>query len=123
VIKVEQVLEIHSILIEKFGGSSGVRDLSLLESALGRPYQTFSGKELYPTPMEKSSAIIESVVKNHPFLDGNKRTGYVLGRLLLMNAGLDIHATQDDKYTFVINISTNQISFDEIRSWLSARVW
>jgi death-on-curing protein len=100
----KEVLEIHAILIERFGGSNGVRDMNLLNSALNRPYQTFDGKELYPTPIDKAAAIIESIVKNHPFIDGNKRTGYVLARLLLMNTQLDIYAEQEQKYQFVISI-------------------
>jgi death-on-curing protein len=81
-----EVLEIHTILIEEFGGANGVRDEELLDSALNRPFQTFDGAELYPTPIDKAAAILESVVKNHPFSDGNKRTGYVLARLLLMGS-------------------------------------
>lgn len=77
-----EVLEIHAILIEEFGGANGIRDKALLDSALNRPFQTFDGTELYPTPMDKAAAILESVVKNHPFSDGNKRMGYVLARLL-----------------------------------------
>ncbi|MEQ8688674.1 MAG: Fic family protein [Imperialibacter sp.] len=79
----QEVLGIHSILIERFGGSNGVRDIGLLQSALGRPYQTFDGGELYPTAIDKAAAVlVESIVKNHLFIDGNKRTGYVLARLL-----------------------------------------
>ncbi|MFT6873596.1 MAG: death-on-curing protein [Roseivirga sp.] len=114
----KEVLEIHAILIERFGGSNGVRDMNLLNSALNRPYQTFDGKELYPTPIDKAAAIIESIVKNHPFIDGNKRTGYVLARLLLMNTQLDIYAEQEQKYQFVISISTGELSFDQIKEWL-----
>ncbi len=113
-----EVLEIHDILIERFGGSKGVRDRELLDSALNRPYQTFDGKELYPTPIEKAAAILESVVKNHPFTDGNKRTGYVLARLHLMNKQIDIKADQEHKYQFVIAISKGELSFDQIKEWL-----
>lgn len=113
-----EVLEIHFILIERFGGSEGVRDQELLDSALNRPYQTFNGQELYPRPIDKAAAIIESIVKNHPFVDGNKRTGYVLARLLLMNEQRDIHANQEDKYQFVISISTGELNFDQIKAWL-----
>ena len=74
----KEALEIHAILLERFGGSSGVRDHALLDSALNRPFQTFDGNELYPSPIEKAAAMLESIVKNHPFIDGNKRTGYVL---------------------------------------------
>jgi death-on-curing protein len=114
----KEVLEIHAILIERFGGSDGVRDSELLDSALNRPYQTFDGQELYPTPIDKAAAILESIVKNHPFTDGNKRTGYVLARLLLMNTQLDIYAEQEQKYQFVISISTGELSFDQIKEWL-----
>ena len=64
---------IHHTLIEKYGGSKGIRDLGLLESALARPYTTFSGRDLYLTPIDKASAIFKSLVTNHPFIDGNKR--------------------------------------------------
>lgn len=114
----KEVLEIHTILIERFGGLKGVRDKELLDSALSRPYQTFDGKELYPTPFDKAAAILESIVKNHPFKDGNKRTGYVLSRLLLMNEQHDIHAQLEEKYQFVISISKAELNFDQIKKWL-----
>ncbi|WKN44649.1 type II toxin-antitoxin system death-on-curing family toxin [Tunicatimonas pelagia] len=113
-----EVLEIHAILIEQFGGSSGVRDKELLNSAINRPFQTFGGQELYPNPIDKAAAIIESIVSNHPFIDGNKRTGYVLARLLLMNERIKIQATQEEKYQFVISISIGERSFDQIKEWL-----
>jgi len=115
----KEALEIHSILIERFGGSKGIRDKELLDSALNRPYQTFDGKELYPSPIDKAAAILESIVKNHPFIDGNKRTGYVLAKLLLMNKQLDIHTDQAKKYEFIISISTGEMNFDQIKKWLT----
>ena len=74
-ISVAQVSKIHSIAIEKFGGANGVRDLGGLQSALARPFQTFGGTDLNPTIFEKAAAIGESLIMNHPFIDGNKRTG------------------------------------------------
>jgi death-on-curing protein len=88
-ISVNNVLTIHQLLVTSFGGSQGVRDRNLLESALARPLQTFDGKELHPTMIEKSTSLFESIITNHPFVDGNKRTGYVLMRLLLLKNGLD----------------------------------
>jgi death-on-curing protein len=79
-ITVEVVLGIHRVLIKKYGGHPGVRDQTLLKSAIARPYHTFDGKDLYHTSLEKAAAIIESILINHPFMDGNKRTGYVLMR-------------------------------------------
>ena len=83
-IPVTEALRIHEILIERFGGIKGVRDLELLKSSLNRPLQTFDGKELYPTITEKAAALLESLIKNHPFHDGNKRIGYTMCRLILL---------------------------------------
>ena len=75
-IPLKEVEHIHKLLIDTFGGSHGVRDLSALLSALARPFQTFDNKELYPTPIDKAASLLESIVSNHPFIDGNKRTAY-----------------------------------------------
>lgn len=117
-ITLKKVLAIHQILIKEFGGSEGVRDQNGLESAISRPFQTFGGQALYPEAVDKAAAITESIVKNHPFVDGNKRTGYVLMRLFLMQEGLDIEATQDEKYEFVIKIARGELDFEAIREWI-----
>lgn len=120
-IDLSEVLSIHTILIEKFGGASGVRDKELLDSAINRPFATFDGRELYPNYTEKAAALIESIVVNHPFTDGNKRTGYVLMRLLLMQSGLDIIATQEEKYEFVIAIAEGKLDKTAIIEWIDSR--
>lgn len=121
-IDITEVEKIHAILIEKFGGANAVRDRGLLESAIHRPFATFGDTELYPDPIDKAAAILESILINHPFTDGNKRTGYVLARLLLMENGCDISASQADKYDFVIAVSKGEMRFDGIRNWLSLHV-
>lgn len=121
-ITIEEALHIHDILIDEFGGSTGLRDTKLLKSALARPEQTFDGKDLYPTPIEKAAAILESIVVNHPFIDGNKRTGYILFRLYLLKAGLDIVASQDDKYDLVISIADGSKNIDHIIAWSNEKV-
>ena len=117
----EDVLKIHKILIDQFGGSHGVRDEGSLNSAINRPFATFDQQELYPEPIEKAAALLESIVTNHPFIDGNKRTGYVLARLLLLKSGLDIEATQEDKYELVIAVSKGEWKFEQIKNWLKER--
>ena len=82
-ISVEQALGIHEMVVKQFGGSMGVRDAGGLESALARPFQTFGGEDLYPDLFSKAAAIGESIIINHPFIDGNKRTGYVLMESIL----------------------------------------
>ena len=117
-IDLENAIKIHEILIEEFGGTKGIRDIKLLKSALSRPFQTFDKKELYPTTVKKAAALIESILVNHPFLDGNKRIGYVLMRLLLLESDMDIVASQDDKYNFVISIAKGDLSFEKITEWI-----
>jgi len=70
-IRKEFVINIHEVLIEKFGGIHGIRDKKALESAISRPFMTFDQQDLYPSPIEKAAALLESVISNHPFIDGN----------------------------------------------------
>lgn len=117
-IQLEQVLIFHARLIDIFGGTEGIRSMELLKSALARPFQTFDGKDLYKTPFQKAAAIAESVTRNHPFVDGNKRMGYVLMRLLLNQGGLDLEASEDEKYAVMIHLAEGKLGFDELVNWL-----
>jgi death on curing protein len=119
-IPVKEVELLHRILIDKFGGSHGIRDNAALESAIARPFQTFDGNDLYPSVLEKAASLIESILVNHPFIDGNKRTGYTVLRLYLIQNGLDINASQDNKYEFVINIASGTLKYEGILSWLKS---
>lgn len=112
------VIELHNRVIIKYGGASGVRDFGLLDSALHRPFQTFGGEDLYPDPYQKAGAVIESIIVNHPFIDGNKRTGFLLGVSLLLDYDINLTATEDARYDFVIGISTGHFAFEEIVTWL-----
>ncbi|MBX2970677.1 MAG: type II toxin-antitoxin system death-on-curing family toxin [Cyclobacteriaceae bacterium] len=118
-IDINEVEKIHDILIDKFGGAKGIRDKGLLESSINRPFQTFDGQELYPSPVDKAAAIFESIITNHPFIDGNKRTAYVLMRLMLKNHNIDINLGQNDKYDFVIKAASGQLTFDQIKTWIN----
>ena len=121
-IELRDVINIHNILIDKFGGSKGVRDMGALESAINRPFAMFDNQALYPSPADKASAIFESILINHPFLDGNKRTAYVLMKLVLFENGLDIMASEDEKYHVVIAASSGEMRFDEIKVWINDRL-
>ncbi len=119
-ILVEDVLTIHENSITDYGGSRGVRDMGLLESAIARPFQTFAGEDLYPSSFAKAAAVGESLIINHPFIDGNKRTGIVVMIALLREYNLQVNANNDSLYQFTIAISTGEIKFDAIVAWLAA---
>ena len=108
----------HELSIIKYGGSDGIRDEGLMESAISRRYQTFGGEDLYPSVFEKAVAIIESTIINHPFVDGNKRTGYLAMLAILEESKIEISVSNSDIYDFVIQISTGELRFDQIVAWL-----
>lgn len=119
-ISVKLAKEINLIIAEFSGGSSGIRDNNGLLSALNRPYQTFDGLDLYPTAIEESAAILESIIINHPFIDGNKRMGYVFMRLLLAEEGFYLIAAEDYIYNFVISISEGRMNTESIIKWIKS---
>ncbi len=121
-----EALLYHEELVRRFGGSHGVRDEGILDAALHRPYATFGGVDLFPTPEGKAAAIMHGIITGHPFIDGadstNKRTGYALSRLILQVHGLDIVATEDERYDLVIQVATGKLDADGVCAWLQSRV-
>ena len=117
-ITIKNILRLHELSIITYGGSQGIRDQGLMESAIARPYQTFGGEDLYPTVFEKAAALTESIIINHPFIDGNKRTGFLAMLIILEIGNLKITASNDTTYNFTIQISTGEIKFEEIVTWL-----
>jgi death on curing protein len=115
-------LDIHYDVIVDMGGSHGIRDEGALDSALARPFSGWGEMEFYPTAEEKASALVESIVCNHPFIDGNKRTGYVLMRMLLNEYGKDIKENEDSKYNFVVLIADGKMKYDAILQWIRNRI-
>jgi len=121
-IRRSEALFYHSVLIERFGGADGIRDEGLLDAALNRPFATFGGIDLFATPQEKAAAVMHGIITGHPFLDGNKRTGYALARLILQDAGLDIHASENERYDMVIQVATGQLDVEGIVAWMKEHV-
>lgn len=111
----------HTVAIEEFGGSAGVRDRGVLESALGRPLATFGGKNLYGTPFKRAAALAESVVLNHGFIDGNKRTAMYAMAAWLEREGYRIEAKRGELRDLAISIATRASTVDEIATWLKER--
>lgn len=117
-LKINQILVIHDEVIEETGGSPGIRDIHLLESAVARPQASFGGDDLYPDIFSKASALGHSIIRNHAFLDGNKRTGYMSMRLFLNVNGYDLEASLEEKYKFVMEIAEKIIDKESIAEWL-----
>lgn len=117
-ILIEDILKLHGASIDYYGGAKGIRDIGLLESAIARPFHTFGGEDLYPTAFGKAAAFGESLIINHPFIDGNKRTGFLAIVTFLLEFNLSVNANNEDAYKFTIQISTGEIKFDEIVLWL-----
>lgn len=112
------VLLAHYQVIETFGGSHGVRDMHLLESALDRPKASFNGHDLYPTIEDKSAALVHSLVKNHPFTDGNKRTAAFCLETFLFRNGFNFTASSRELVDFMINIAANKDDEKTIKEWI-----
>ncbi len=115
-----QVLFLHARLIEETGGSHGVRDMGLLLFALGRPQATFEDKDLHPTIYLKAAVLTDSMINNHPFLDGNKRTGIGVAALFLSANGYGITVSNDELFAITMQIAQKAASHDEVAFWHEA---
>jgi death on curing protein len=117
-----EVLKLHDSIISETGGSHGLRDLGLLESALGQPQQTFGGEDLYPTLAAKATALGFSVIKNHPFVDGNKRVGHAALEAMLMLNGMELSASVDDSESEVLAVASGVRTREEFQAWVEEHV-
>jgi death-on-curing protein len=115
---VEQVLFIHMRLVAETGGSPGVRDLDLLASAVGRPQASFGGQDLYPTVFDKAGALLDSLVRNHPFVDGNKRVGIAAAGLFLLRNSVRLTASNAELEQFTLQVARSEASMEQMVAWL-----
>ena len=113
----EQILFLHSRLIAETGGAHGVRDLGMLLSAIGRPQATFEETDLYPDLFLKAAALMDSLVRNHPFVDGNKRTAIASAALFLRINGYQLAVENNEMVRFALACAQSQLSLDEIVEW------
>lgn len=105
-------------MIKRFGGSGGLRDLGLLESTVGRPQASFDGDDLYKTIFDKAAALFQSLLKNHPFVDGNKRTALASSGIFLKINGYRLTNTHEEEVEFAVSVDNQNLSFEEIAQWL-----
>ncbi len=114
----ETILAIHDYVIAEFGGTVGVRDIGRLESAVASQHQAVFGHTLYITLHEKAAVLIRSIIQDHPFIDGNKRTGLAAGLTLLELNGIKISFKPGEIEDFAVYVSTKNYATDEITEWL-----
>jgi len=112
------VLAAHSALIKRYGGSQGVRDKGLLESAVFRPQASAFGQDAYPTLFEKCAALGYSLIQNHPFVDGNKRTGFAATHLMLLINGYDLTSTSNEEIVMAESVASGKMREPDIILWL-----
>lgn len=113
------VYAIHRRQIAEHGGLEGVRDHGLLESALTRPQNIYYFKQPTPNIAELGAAYAYGIVSNHPFIDGNKRTAFVVCRLFLMLNGVGLFASESQKYQIFMQLAAGEISENELASWIA----
>lgn len=116
----QQILFIHHRLIAVTGGTHGVRDLGALQAAVARPQATFDGTGLYPDLFAKAAALFESLIRNHPCIDGNKRAAVSATGLLLRRNGFALTAAPEELYAITMAMATGEAGQAEARVWLTA---
>lgn len=116
-----EVVELHRLVLEAAGGSPGIRDLGALESAVAQPRMSFGGEDLYPDLAEKAAALCFSLVKNHPFVDGNKRVGHAAMETFLVLNGFEIQATVDEQESLMLALAEGELGRPELVRWISGR--
>jgi death on curing protein len=120
-ISLDWLVWMHAVAIQEFGGSPGIRDRGLLESAIARPLATFGGRNLYETPFKRAAAVAESLVLNHGFVDGNKRTAMYAMAAWLEREGYVIEAARGELRDLALSIASRELNIDQVVAWLVER--
>lgn len=113
-----QILVMYEQLIKETGGTEGIRDESLLESALNAPFQLFDGEELFPTIQQKAARLGYGIIMNHPFVDGNKRIGTHTMLVFLALNGIELEYSQKELYSIILDLSAENCGLPELVDWI-----
>ena len=114
---VENVLFLHTVAIEAFGGSEGVRDLESLRATVTRPWGSSFGRDHFPIPFDKAAALAESIIRQRPFVDGNKRTAAYAPAYLLDTLGYELEAEPKDLEDFAVSVALGKLETRDIALW------
>lgn len=115
-----QILLLHDALIKETGGANGIRDEGLLESAVYAPMQTYLNQAAYPSLQQKAARLGYGIVRNHPFVDGNKRTGAHAMLVFLALNGVELDYTQEQLANIFLDVADSKIGYDELLEWILA---
>ncbi|BAU05268.1 type II toxin-antitoxin system death-on-curing family toxin [Fischerella sp. NIES-3754] len=118
----KEILELYQRIIEQSGGSAGISNLNGLESAIAQPQMTFAGEELYPSIPEKAVALGFSLIKNHPFIDGNKRIGHAAMEVFLVLNCFEISAAMDEQEQVILKVASGELGREEFTEWLGKHI-
>lgn len=122
ILKKRQILLLHSALIAESGGSDGVRDEGLLDSAVNTPFQTFSGQDLYPTVLEKAVRLGFGLIRNHPFIDGNKRIGTHAMLVFLNLNSITLSYEDDELISTILSVASGEMDADGLLKWIQQHI-
>ncbi len=117
-----EVVALHRGVIDAAGGAAGIRDVRALDSAVAQPKATFGSAELYPTAIEKAAALGFSLIRNHPFVDGNKRVGHAAMETFLVLNGSQIDAPVDEQEHLILDVAAGKVHRDQLTEWLHRHV-
>jgi|SRR3989344_1096264 len=118
-VSIGDVLAIHATLIHLYGGSDGVRDIGLVESALARPQAGFGGYDAYPTLFEKAAVLLRGIIKNHGFVDGNKRTGTAVMSIFIKLNSYKLIVTDSQLVSLAVKVAEDKLDPEAITEWLN----
>lgn len=121
-LSLNEVLDIYNKIMRQSGGTIGIRGVGAFESAIAQPRMSFGGNDLYPTIVEKATALCFSLVMNHPFLDGNKRIGHAAMEIFLILNGYEIDSTVDEQEIIILSLASGKLDRNEFNEWLKHHI-
>ena len=117
-----EILELHRRVVGEWGGAAGLRDLGALEGAIAQPRQTYGGDDLYPSLADRAVALGFVLIRNHPFVDGNKRVGHAALEVFLLLNGYELVAEVDDAERTVLGVAASTVGRDAFVTWVRAHM-
>lgn len=122
VLSKQQILLLHSALISESSGSDGIRDNGLLDSALNTPFQTFTGQDLYPTVLKKAARLGFGLIRNHPFIDGNKRIGTHAMLVFLEINNISLSYEDEELIATILSVAAGELDDDGLLDWMQKHI-